>query len=251
MFSPVGARHGLSETERMAHNPAAYTERLLDIADDHQHWIRLFELDPGPSCPTTGTTNGSSVSGRLLKCTLADCPPYLALSYSWGEQPVLVPFVVGSHEDFLISLDLHCALRNLRHEHETCYVWIDTICINQLDIPERNSQVRIMREVYACAESVCVWLGMPPSSAGDLTGAKVQDIRYDVVQHIASRGARNWWRRRWVVQEAAAATTEPFVLLGNLRLPWRALIRHCISFNMRLEHSHIDRENLQEINTFS
>ena len=235
----------------MVHNEAAYTERLPDIADSHKHWIRLFELDPGPSCPTTSTTDGFGVSGRLLKCTLEDCPPYLALSYSWGEQPTLAPFVVGSHHDFLISLDLHYALRNLRHEHQSRYVWIDTICINQLDIPERNSQVKIMREVYARAESVCIWLGMPPPSAGDLTGARVQDIKYDVVQHIARKGVRNWWRRRWVVQEVAAAFTDPVILIGNSRLPWKAFLRHCNSFNMRLEPSGIDRETVEEMITFS
>jgi hypothetical protein len=235
----------------MSHNAAAFVERLPDFADGQKHWIRLFELDPGPSCPTTSTTDGLYVSGRLLKCSLTDCPPYLALSYSWGEQPTLVPFVVGSHEDFLISLDLHYALRNLRHEHQPRYVWIDTICINQVDIPERNSQVKIMREVYARAESVCIWLGMPPVSAGDLTGARLQDIKYDVVQHIASRGVRNWWRRRWVVQEVAAAATEPVVLLGNLRLPWKGFIRHCVRFNMRLRNSDIDQETVREISTFS
>ena len=195
MSSSLAVRHGLSEQERMAHNATAFTERLPDNTDSDHHWIRLFELDSGPRCPTTSTTDGISVSGRLLTCALEDCPPYLALSYSWGEQSTLVPFVVGSHQDFLISLDLHYALRNLRHEHQSCYVWIDTICINQADISERNSQVKIMREVYARAESVCIWLGMPPSSTGDLTGARVQDIKYDVVQHIASKGARNWWRK--------------------------------------------------------
>jgi hypothetical protein len=235
----------------MAHNAAAYTERLPDVAGSHEHWIRLFELDPGPSCPTTRTTDGFSVSGRLLTCTLADCPPYLALSYSWGLQPTLVPFVVGSHKDFLISFDLHYALRNLRREHQPCYVWIDTICMNQADIPEHNSQVQIMREVYARAESVCIWLGMPPASAGDLTGAQLQDIKYDVVQHVASRGDRNWWKRRWVVQEAAAATTEPVILIGNSWLSWKPFIRHCMNFNMRLQRSDSDRETVKEIGTFS
>ena len=53
----------------MAHNASAYNERLPDIADGHEHWIRLFELDPGPSCPTTSTTDGVNVSGRLLMHT--------------------------------------------------------------------------------------------------------------------------------------------------------------------------------------
>ena len=235
----------------MAHNAAAYIDRLPDIADGDETWIRLFELDPGPSCPTTSTTNGFGVSGRLLTCKLADCPPYLALSYSWGLQPTLVPFVVGSHQDFLISFDLHYALRNLRRGHQPRYVWIDTICINQTDIQERNSQVRIMREVYAHAESVCIWLGMPPSSAGDLTGARIQDIRYDVMQHVASKADRNWCRRRWVVQEAAAATADPVILIASLLLDCNLFIRHCIDNHLRLGPSDADLETVIEILTFS
>jgi hypothetical protein len=108
-----------------------------------------------------------------------------------------------------------------------------------------------MREVYAHAASVCIWLGMPPSSAGDLTCARIQDIKYDVVQQIASKADRNWWRRRWVLQEAAAATDEPVILIGSLWLPWKAFIRHCISFNMRIGPSITDRETVREISTFS
>jgi hypothetical protein len=117
--------------------------------------------------------------------------------------------------------------------------------------PGAQQSVKIMREVYAHAASVCIWLGMPPSSAGDLTGARIQDIKYDVVQQIASKADRNWWRRRWVVQEAAAATDEPVILIGSLWLPWKAFIRHCISFNMRIGPSITDRETVREISTFS
>jgi hypothetical protein len=158
--------------------------------------------------------------------------------------------VVGTHQDFLISFDLHYALRNLRHEHQPRYVWIDTICINQLDVTERNSQVRLMRDVYTHAKSVCIWLGMPPSSAGDLTGAQIQDIGYDVVQHIASKADRNWWRRRWVVQEVAT-TAEPVILIGSLWLDFNPFIYHCIDHHMRLGPSDADLETVKEILAFS
>lgn len=36
------------------------------------------------------------------------------------------------------------------------YLWIDQICINQGDLPERGDQVRRMREVYRKAKAVCV-----------------------------------------------------------------------------------------------
>ncbi|KAE8152350.1 hypothetical protein BDV25DRAFT_137923 [Aspergillus avenaceus] len=39
-------------------------------------------------------------------------------------------------------------------------IWIDSICINQSDIPERNAQVAIMSKIYSHAASVIVWLGI-------------------------------------------------------------------------------------------
>jgi hypothetical protein len=40
------------------------------------------------------------------------------------------------------------------------YVWIDSICINQEDLQERNSQVRMMGEIYSNAAAVILWLGV-------------------------------------------------------------------------------------------
>ena len=84
-----------------------------------------------------------------------------------------------------------------------------------------------------------------------LLPARVQDIKFDVVQHIASRGDRNWWRRRWVVQEAAVATSEPVLLLGNLWLPWGAFDNHLISLTMGIMSSDTDVETAKEAFTFA
>lgn len=39
-------------------------------------------------------------------------------------------------------------------------LWIDSICINQDDIPERNAQVAIMSQIYSKAGMVIGWLGV-------------------------------------------------------------------------------------------
>ena len=39
------------------------------------------------------------------------------------------------------------------------YLWVDAICINQLDVKERSSQVAMMLDVYTKAEKVFAWLG--------------------------------------------------------------------------------------------
>lgn len=38
-------------------------------------------------------------------------------------------------------------------------LWVDSICINQADIPERNAQVAKMATIYTSAVSVVAWLG--------------------------------------------------------------------------------------------
>jgi hypothetical protein len=39
-------------------------------------------------------------------------------------------------------------------------LWADAICINQSDINERNTQVKLMGEIYRTATRVHVWLGL-------------------------------------------------------------------------------------------
>ncbi|KAM7182701.1 Heterokaryon incompatibility protein (HET) domain containing protein [Rhypophila sp. PSN 637] len=38
-------------------------------------------------------------------------------------------------------------------------VWIDALCINQEDLDERTSQVRLMHMIFNCADAVFAWLG--------------------------------------------------------------------------------------------
>ena len=59
-----------------------------------------------------------------------------------------------------ITQNLMLALRGLRLRESQRVLWIDSICINQFDIDERNSQVRIMNLIYEKAENVNIWLGL-------------------------------------------------------------------------------------------
>ncbi|KAK0648136.1 heterokaryon incompatibility protein-domain-containing protein [Cercophora newfieldiana] len=65
-----------------------------------------------------------------------------------------------------IQPNLHAALRmllSLDALSRTEFVWADAICINQSDLDERASQVRLMGRLYSQAKSVIAWLG--PSDA--------------------------------------------------------------------------------------
>ncbi|KAL4893446.1 heterokaryon incompatibility protein-domain-containing protein [Aspergillus ambiguus] len=104
-------------------------------------------------------------------------------------------------------------------------MWIDAICINQDDIPERNSQVAIMSQIYSKADSVVVWLGVEDEYTASVSEAICGLDSEDWVQHLAlasvaekaedlsveAREAisinrffeRTWWKRVWVIQEIA------------------------------------------------
>lgn len=50
-------------------------------------------------------------------------------------------------------------LKYLRYPDKTRSLWVDAICINQGDIPEKNTQVPRMADIFRLAERVVVWLG--------------------------------------------------------------------------------------------
>ncbi|KAF2452112.1 hypothetical protein P171DRAFT_321969, partial [Karstenula rhodostoma CBS 690.94] len=46
-----------------------------------------------------------------------------------------------------------------KNERTRPLLWIDAFCIDQSNIRELNHQVAQMRDIYAAADSVIVWLG--------------------------------------------------------------------------------------------
>ncbi|KAK6433927.1 hypothetical protein LTR95_009888 [Oleoguttula sp. CCFEE 5521] len=112
-------------------------------------------------------------------------PPYVALSYVWGDE-IGQKTVRVDGKEVLVRANLHAALVRLRgyvrssktwpprrtlvsessgtrwysnQLPEATHFWIDALCIDQTNIDERNRQVRIMRDIYADAASVFAWTG--------------------------------------------------------------------------------------------
>lgn len=115
-----------------------------------------------------------SVSGQDVHCTLvqgripteqAKGHAYLALSYCWGDEPATQKIHING-QSFFVTPNLLAGLKAIHRYKEgfnaavnAAWVWIDAICINQNDLPEKSSQVRRMSVIFAQAQVVVVWLG--------------------------------------------------------------------------------------------
>ncbi|KAK5174775.1 uncharacterized protein LTR77_001858 [Saxophila tyrrhenica] len=120
-------------------------------------------------------------------------------------------------------------------------LWIDSVCINQDDIPERNAQVEMMAEIYSKAKSAIVWLGPEAwyteqafRSLEAVMAATARFVQSDV-SHVDIFNMR-WWQSeglpvpgQWaalIVQEISLAKRAT-VYCGMKSISWDQLTRCC------------------------
>jgi hypothetical protein len=107
-----------------------------------------------------------AVSGTDIQCEIfqawfdqpKDIMPYEALSYTWGDTEKTDKIRVNGCE-FHVTQNLRLALEYLRLENEDRILWIDGLCINQMNDKEKGHQVQQMGNIYSRAERVVIWLG--------------------------------------------------------------------------------------------
>lgn len=117
--------------------------------------MRLVTLLPGDF--------SNDIRCTLTTVSLIDEPFYEALSYVWGN-PTNRCDINLQDVSFPVTINLESALRYLRYRDLPRILWIDAICINQEDIPERNSQVKYMGTIYSKSSIVLAWLGEPKTN---------------------------------------------------------------------------------------
>lgn len=235
--------------------------------------VRLLEILPDSE---------DQVSCTLTDVSLDDEPQYAALSYTWG-----CPFwdynfehsddpAVFNEPNEKYSTDLNCAIicnghfllvtRNLLEALKAIrgdplaktrerYLWVDAICTNQEDIPERNSQVAMMGRIYMMARTVVVWLGESLSQTSVAiqileTLAEIPASKYKLMKpwgpdnpmpyHLLNLKIierpdwsiflsfirRRWFERLWIMQEAVLAS-HIMVFCGSKILEWDTIVRAC------------------------
>ena len=110
------------------------------------------------------------LAGQLLLATLVDTggihiniagthQKYIAISYCWGEDKTARYHIQCNAIAHAVPLEAYRALYRIRDASRDLYVWIDSLCINQLDNEERAKQVAMMCRIYQEAKQVSVYLG--------------------------------------------------------------------------------------------
>jgi hypothetical protein len=128
----------------------ALTQPLYDILDPSASCMRLVTIEPGSQC--------DEIECTLQTTSLHEHEPYEALSYVWGDINTKTPIKLNGCQ-FPVTTNLMSAIRHLRLDSRRRTMWIDAICINQLDLEERTSQVKQMRDIYSQAVMTVIWLG--------------------------------------------------------------------------------------------
>ncbi|KAF2254492.1 hypothetical protein BU26DRAFT_417709, partial [Trematosphaeria pertusa] len=112
--------------------------------------IRLLTLLPGEWA--------SPIECNVKHVDLDDGPEYEALSYTWGDLNDKVDIRVEG-ATFSVTRNLEVALRYLRHETQERVLWIDAVCINQVDSAEKSTQIQAMYRIFSSADRVLAWTG--------------------------------------------------------------------------------------------
>lgn len=155
-------------------------------------------------------------------------PKYEALSYTWGtKDSPETAYVTESPSDELSTLqiqqNLASGLRHLRHHDSPRTLWVDAVCINQHDIPERNTQVTRMTDIYRQAYRVVVWLGLESSNSKlairtlDYLGLQAETLKDNGRGSSTNSSHRDWYRSRCELPYNQATWQ---AILDMLNRPW-------------------------------
>lgn len=195
--------------------------------DSFSQSIRLVALQP--------SSGSNTIECKLHTVALTDCPSYIALSYTWGSPENLVSIHIDGKELF-VRENLWSFLATMLHDRRWRLFWIDAICIDQSNSSERNHQVNMMRQIYAQAHLVVVWLG-PAEDFSDLaveyiTNGNISppDPQLNLKCALRSLLKRLYWTRVWIVQELMLARDIIF-FCGQKSFTWGQIA----SFRQRLK----------------
>jgi hypothetical protein len=178
--------------------------------DRSQRSLRLLRVLPSLS------------SNGLIRCQIwhsTITAAYACLSYQWGDESPLYDIELNGRT-FAVRANLFNFLVVMQDERSTAQsasdsLWIDAICIDQLNVLERNHQVAQMGKIYSNATRVELWLGGTSPAlapliqamrlgAGSLISSdRLLNINCNIIIKCILNNA--YFNRAWVTQEILLA----------------------------------------------
>lgn len=207
---------------------ASFEHERLKLSDRS---IRLFQVQRGGK--------DEPISLRMTQFSAVRQPKYKAVSYTWGSSANPKQILVNG-KAFPLHVNLWNLLYHLRLFGETSFIWADALCINQLNLKERNFHVQLMGKIYQRAESVIVWLGLPSPERIEIRAMDfIKEIamvrkQYSDTMFLKSYSKpelhHRWenlerftdhyyWHRTWIIQEFLFAPALE-VFSGKEKLDW-------------------------------
>jgi hypothetical protein len=122
--------------------------------------FRLFRLGKltSPSSISSSNSSSNEVQILLFEAEIEDAPEYEAVSYAWSQNDS-TSSIICNGQILSIASNVKAMLQDLQKADSVGTFWIDSICIDQTSIPEKNMQVPKMSSIYRDARLVWIWLG--------------------------------------------------------------------------------------------
>ena len=169
---------------------------------------------------------------------------YAALSYTWGNRRKRRRIVIND-QDIYVTLNLEAALCGFASQGNFSNhfkLWVDALCINQLDYIERNKQVSRMSSIYGNSWTVIAWLG-PWKDNSDKAINLIEDMAafnkdgqgqllekalennpdflgsgsWTALQKLMNR---EYFYRVWIIQEIVLGATSTVICCGDSTIGW-------------------------------
>lgn len=239
----------------------------LQIEDTQEH-VADFTYDPldaeRQEFRTLTVHPSSGYATHTIRATIAtrsllEKPQYETVSYCWGDASIRSTIILNGYR-FDVPASSEKTLRRMQRDDADRVLWIDAICINQMDIDERSQQVAFMDRIYSSGTRNLIWLGeaeldhaddavkafnavwqgivsctgngniMPVIWNADKShGQPVQslvvgpDFDYEPILRVFRKP---WFRRLWVVQEAALSASN-ICFFGHRELDLLQALKVC------------------------
>jgi hypothetical protein len=200
--------------------------------------IRVFLLLPGQE--------SDQIHCQLSACISYSKVSYEAISYVWGDM-ACPRSILLDEKPFNVGENLFRCLQHMRHDCEPRTLWADAVCINQLDMREKCSQISLMPEIFKSARRTLIWLECDfgwsdPEEVHRFSDAftlvkELGDGQHVLhspenalrAQYLALVSRVQWWARVWVVQETLLSQSAHLVA-SDSTVPWNVLVEAAKNF---------------------